>query len=241
MPLLHLGGTTPTSVTITVGVIFFLIFALSFAVGKVPEGGRRFSGEWIRAWTRASVPRLLVAAAFSGLILVGALVGGKGVAQPATAASCNKAVPPLTGQAVTDQRLLAAVDGMHQIAQAARDKDIGRVQTLFFGNDAHNVTHDIDAPLRTADPTLARNLCLSVVIVENQMVSSLDTAVIARESDNIAEDLNQARTALNLAGSATPTVVIGSGYCLQPVGALSTEALTADPYHLRRLQAPRNG
>lgn len=227
--LLHIGGANTATVITTVVVIFFLIFAISFAFGKIPEGERHLSREWAAAWFKASLPRLVIAGVFSGLLLAGALLGGDNKTKTATAASCNQSVPPLTGQALTDARLLGAIDGTQRMAGAARGGDIAGVQAIFYGGDAHNVMHDIDAPLRRADGKLAKDLCLAVVVVENQMATALDAEVIARESDQIAAFLQQAREVLSQLPTGSP-VVSGApgGLCEQPVGAVTSLPLTAE-------------
>ncbi len=237
MPLLHVGGTSTASIVVSIGVIFFLIFALSFAVGPIPEGAHRIGPTWAKAWFRASLPRLIVAGVFSGLLLVGALAGGD-QSTTATAASCDRDVPPLTGQALTDARLLGAIDGMRRLGDAAEQRDIAGVQALFLG-DAHKFTHDIDAALRPVDEGLAKDLCLSVVVIENQMAGPLDTDVIAREADRVADYIQEARPVLDLSTDIKPSASTGS-FCEQPVGAattitLSSERLTAAAESLREM------
>jgi hypothetical protein len=223
--LLHIGGASTASIITTIVVIFFLIFAISFAFGPIPEGQRRFGSETIAAWFKASLPRLIVAGVFSGLLLAGALLSGDNGSSATSTSTCDTGVPPLTGQAATDERLLFAIDGTEKIADAARRGDLIQVQALFAG-ETHNVMHDIDAPLRAADPSLAKDLCLSVVVVENQMVNELDAEVIARESDQIATYLRAARDLLDLPNT-TPDVVIGvPSYCDQPLGAVTDQQLT---------------
>ncbi len=97
--VLHVASS-PVGAAITVSVIFLLIFALSFAFGPVPESGRRFSREWVRSWLVASFPRMAIAGVFAGLVLVAALSYGNSSTNAAV--SCDKGVPPLSGEAVTD-------------------------------------------------------------------------------------------------------------------------------------------
>lgn len=220
--LLHVAST-PIGAATTVVVIFLLIFALSFAFGPVPEGGRRFSAEWTRGWLKASVPRMIVAGVFAGIVLAAALSYGNSGTQAAI--NCDRAVPPLTGNAVTDARLLLAIDSLGQMADAADDGDAERARTIWLTSDAHNLSHDVDGPLRKQDPELARSLCENVVALENVMVGQIVTARVSADATAVAGMLQQARPVLRDAGSPTPAV---QQPCQQPLGAVTTQPLTAE-------------
>jgi hypothetical protein len=220
--LLHVAST-PAGAAVTVSIIFLLIFAMSFAFGPVPEGGRRFSGEWTREWLRASIPRLIVAGVFAGLVLAAALSYGNGSTQAAV--NCDKSVPPLTGSAVDDPRMLLAINSLDQMVDAADNNDEGRAQTVWLTSDAHNLSHDIDGPLRKAAPDLARSLCEEVVALENVMVGQIVTAQVASNARLVAEALQEARPILRgNADAATPAI---QGPCEKPIGAVTSDPLTA--------------
>jgi len=220
--ILHVGGASTAAVLVTVVAIFFLIFAMSFAVGAVPEGQRRFSGEWFSAWFRTSLPRLIVAAAFSALLFAGSSLSGSSTTDAQT---CDSPLAPLTNQSVSDLRLNAAISGMRQIASAAREGDATAAQSLFFTTDAHNVSHDVAGPLFSADPTLARALCESVVGLENEIAGELRPEVIATHAESTASAMQIARATLNLGGTATP-IPGASGLCASPIGGGGALPLT---------------
>jgi hypothetical protein len=226
MTQLHIGGASTASVLVTVTVIFFLIFAVSFAFGDVPTGQRRFSREWIAAWARTSAPRLAIAGLFAAAVFATSSMFGGSEDNGASAAGCDEGVPPLSGKAVTDARILGAMEGMSRIAEAAENDDIGEAQSLFFTLDAHNLTHDVDAPLRSINPALARDLCLRVIVLENQMAETLDGEVIAREAAAIAVLLDEARA--EIAKAPSPTGISSSDPCEGPIGAVTDHPLTAD-------------
>ena len=224
--LLH-AASTPAGAAVTVSVIFLLIFAMSFAFGSVPEGGRRFSGEWTRAWLRASIPRLIVAGIFAGVVLAGALSYGNTSTQAAI--NCDKSVPPLTGAAVDDPRLLVAINGLGQMVDAANNNDAERARTIWLTSDAHNLSHDGDGPLRKVASDLARSLCEKVVALENVMAGQIVTDQVATNARLVAETLQEARPILRAnVASETPAVFQPCG---QPIGAI-----TSDPLTLQRLQ-----
>ena len=227
--LLHVAST-PAGVAVTVSVIFLLIFAMSFAFGSVPEGGRRFSREWGRAWLRASIPRLIVAGAFAGIVAAGALAYG-GSSGTQAAINCDKGVAPLTGNAVTDARILMAISSLGEMSDAAANDDADRVRTVWFTSDAHNLMHDVDGPLRKNAPDFARSLCENVVALENEMVGQIVTDKVASQSKLVADALQQARPILLGDGSPRATPVVQQP-CGQPVGAVTSNPLTE-----QRLQA----
>jgi hypothetical protein len=219
---LHIGATTPAGVAVTVTVIFLLIFAMSFAFGSVPEGRRRFSREWTLAWLRASLPRMVIAGAFAGIVLAGALAYGGNSTQAAI--NCDRGVPPITGTAVTDARILLAIDSLSQMTDAANQGQVDKLRTIWLTTDAHNLTHDIDGPLRKEDANLAKSLCEKVVALENQMVGQIVTSVVANQAQVVGDALQQARPLLRENGSSPTPVIVQT--CDLPVGAVTTQPLT---------------
>jgi hypothetical protein len=228
--LLHIGATTPAGVAAVIVVIFLLIFAMSFAFGPVPAGERHFGKQWVGAWLRASAPRFVIAGVFAGAVLVGALLWGN--VGSSSASSCNNPLPPLTGTAVTDARILSGIQALNDMTAAAQAGDRDRVRTLFFTEDAHNLSHDIDRPLRAQDPGLAKQLCLSVIAFENQIAGPVDPSAVETDTKAIAADFQQARGILSASSIVTPAVAGTLDPCSQPL-----QAITNEPLNAQRLQA----
>ncbi len=223
--ILHVGGASTAAVLVTVIAIFFLIFAVSFAIGSVPEGQRRFSREWSRAWFRASLPRFVAAAAFSTLLFVGSSLSGS--SSTTDAQTCDSPLAPLTANEVSRPRLDAAISGMQDIATAAAAGDAAAAQSLFFTTDAHNVTHDVAGPLFATDRTLARSLCESVVSLENEIAGTLRPEAIAEHAEAIAGTLQEASEKLDLGATASP-ISAASDPCALPISAIRLLPLTED-------------
>ena len=200
--LLHFGGAGPYTAAFMVLVAFALIFVFSFALGRLPEGTTRWSRDWLHAWLRASLPRLAVAGVFAGgLFLASSFSGGGGggdAGSTADTALCEAPLPPVTMQPVTQQRVQGAAEAMRRVSEAARAGDRDGARTLFYGGDAHNLTHDIDQPLRAADAGLARDLCERMVALEYQFAGTLDAELVAREADAAAGALAEAAGVLAL-------------------------------------------
>jgi len=85
-----------------------------------------------------------------------------------------------------------AAEGMKQLSVAAGAGDAALATRLFVGSDTHSLTHDIDGRLRQADPELAKQLCMSVVTIENQLTGKIDPGTVKRAADTAAGLLEQA-------------------------------------------------
>lgn len=222
--VLHVASS-PVGAAITVSVIFLLIFALSFAFGPVPESGRRFSREWVRSWLVASFPRMAIAGVFAGLVLVAALSYGNSSTNAAV--SCDKGVPPLSGEAVTDDRIASAVLSLNVIVDAANAGDVERARTVWLTSDAHNLTHDIDGPLRALSEDATRALCEDVIALENVMVGQIVPEPVIERAGAVSGGLQAARIALRSTTGATATPEIFEP-CRLPVGAATEQPLTPE-------------
>lgn len=207
---LHFGGASTASVVVVVVTVFFLMFALSFAFGSVPEGKRRFSREWAQAWSRASLPRLAVSALFAGALFTASALSGGGAETNPGFTVCGAGVPPLTTKTVTAARLQSGIDGMRRLRDAAERGDLATARSIIV-SDAHSVTHDIDAPLRRQEPQLARQLCESVVGLETEVGRAADHSAIARAAESTIGLLERAGHTLGLPLSVPPRT--DSGPC----------------------------
>jgi hypothetical protein len=203
--LLHIGTSSPAGIAIALATIFLFIFALSFAVGSVPEGGRRLSTAWVRRWFVASLPRLGIAGAFTAAAFIAAwaITGSDAETSPertpgaAGSAICERPVPPLTNEPITRERLDDAIEAMRGVAEAAAEDDLEMARWLFLAR-AHDITHDMDPPLREVDEPLAIALCDAVLALEVEMVREPNLAVIAREADTAAALMVEAGERLGL-------------------------------------------
>ena len=120
------------------------------------------------------------------------------VPQPAATASvCAGSIPPLTTGPVNKERLRAAVQKMGEVQRAAEAGDRATASAAFAG-DTHAVTHDIDQPLRAADPLLARDLCESIVIIEQEFNGANDLGAIAAAAAISAQLLADSGRAMGL-------------------------------------------
>ena len=190
-PLLHIGGASTASVIVTLAAIFLLMLIMSFAFWRGPLDLERWSGPWFSAWAAASTPRIVVAGVFCAVLFAASSLSGANDSTPGIEV-CDTGLPPLTAQPLSDQRIAAGVEGLTELRSAALAGDLDQVRVLIF-SDAHNVSHDIDAPLRPLDADLATELCESIVALEFEIAGEMDIDVIVEEAGNAAGSLEEAR------------------------------------------------
>ncbi len=194
--LLHLGGAGTFTAAFIVALIFVGIFTLSFAFGRPPGGGRRFSRVWAQSWLKASLPRLAVAAAFSGLFFLASAQFGSGGEQEAPNL-CDRPLPPLSPGPIGKQDFDMARAGMEGVIGIANQGDIASARNAFFLR-VHDFTHNVDGPLRAKDDGLAKELCRAVAQIEVEFLSPTprEAATIAEHAQGIRELLRQAAAVL---------------------------------------------
>ena len=86
---------------------------------------------------------------------------------------------------------------MDQVRQAAHSGGAAAAGAAFAG-DTHNVTHDIDQPLRAADALLTSDLCESIISLEQQFARVPDLQVVAAEAEVSADLLRDSGRVLGL-------------------------------------------
>ncbi|MFQ5472459.1 MAG: hypothetical protein ACE5FA_06200 [Dehalococcoidia bacterium] len=111
--------------------------------------------------------------------------------------ACADPIGRITDDPVTDQRIENAAEKMRAIADAAARGEPSLIDGLFSG-DTHNVTHDIDGPLRVTDAGLAIDLCLNVLELEIHLAGEYDLETVEEVALASADLLLQARSALEI-------------------------------------------
>lgn len=228
---LHVGGASTASVIISLVAIFFLMLIMSFAFWRGPQDEHRFSGPWFAAWIKASTPRIIVAAIFcTGLFFASYFSGGSDT-EAQDPEICSVGLAPITQQPITNERLAQGAEGLRELAGFARGGDFDRAQVL-LRSDAHNITHDVDTALRPFDPDLARDLCRSIIQLENEMAEAEpDANTVVTQAERSASLIEEARTVLATSGpTATPDPFENPGNtaCDNPIGAITNEPVTSE-------------
>jgi hypothetical protein len=109
---------------------------------------------------------------------------------------CTRTIPSLTDQPVTESLFRAADDELSEMIDLAEAGDVNGAQVAFF--EPHNLTHNVDEPLRRMDEALAIRLCNEVVIIEEELVGNRDSSVVAEQARKIREILSDIAAALDM-------------------------------------------
>ena len=118
-------------------------------------------------------------------------LGGNGGSNNA----CDNALPPLGRSDISQAGFQAEDAGLAKVIQAASAGNLPAAEDAFFG-DVHNFTHNVDPPLRPADQELAKDLCESVIHIEEELAIDRRVDVIASDAARIRALLRDAAEAL---------------------------------------------
>ena len=119
------------------------------------------------------------------------LLGGNGGGNNA----CDNALPPLGRSDISQAGFQAEDAGLAKVIQAASAGNLPAAEDAFFG-DVHGFTHNVDQPLRPVDEELARDLCESVIHIEEELAIDRRVDVIASDAARIRALLQDAAVAL---------------------------------------------
>jgi hypothetical protein len=122
------------------------------------------------------------------------LLGGNGGGNNA----CDNALPPLGRSDISQAGFQAEDAGLAKVIQAASAGNLPAAEDAFFG-DVHGFTHNVDQPLRPVDEELARDLCESVIHIEEELAIDRRVDVIASDAAGIRALLRDAAEALGYA------------------------------------------
>ncbi len=188
--LLHIGGAGTFTAAFVVALIFVGLFTFSFAFGRPPPGGRRLSRAWAAGWLKASLPRLAVAAGFSGLLFVTSAQFGSGGSQD-TPTVCSAPLIPVRPGPVGQADFDAALTGMEAVFARAKEDDVAGTREAFFLR-VHDFTHNVDGPLRAQDEAMAKSLCDAVLQFETDLLLPTPQGDIAQQAEKIRDLMQEA-------------------------------------------------
>ena len=122
------------------------------------------------------------------------LLGGNGGGNNA----CDNALPPLGRSDISQAGFQAEDAGLAKVIQAASAGNLPAAEDAFYG-DVHGFTHNVDQPLRPVDEELAKDLCESVIHIEEELAIDRRVDVIASDAARIRALLRDAAEALGYA------------------------------------------
>jgi hypothetical protein len=138
-------------------------------------------------------------------VILPALACGSGRSTPSPGAAtdeptpfevCTRTVRPLTDEPLTGSAFQAADDDLSALIDLAEAGDVNGAQVAFF--EPHNLTHNVDGPLRQVDEALAIRLCNEVVTMERELVGNRDPTVMAEQARKIRDLLTAIAAALDV-------------------------------------------
>lgn len=152
----------------------------------------------------ADLARPALAAAAVGLAAGGLACGGEsngnGAAvteDPTPLGACGTPLPPLTDDPLTAERFEEASAGLDEtIVQAEQDAPQEALVAFFLLS--HDLTHDVDAPLREQDGALAIRLCNAVLQLEELVGQETDGETVAELARSTRDLLSETQDALSV-------------------------------------------
>lgn len=124
------------------------------------------------------------------VVAVVLLLGNGGGSSP-----CDNPLPPL-GQSEISQATFQEEDvALTRVVEAAQAGNLTAVDQTFFG-DIHNFTHNVDRPFREVEEDGAKELCESVVRLEEELAFDRRPDVIATEGTLVRDHIRDAAEAL---------------------------------------------
>ena len=112
--------------------------------------------------------------------------------------ACDNALAPLGKSDISQAGFQAEDAGLAKVVQAASAGDLTATEAAFFG-DVHNFTHNADPPLRAVDEQMAKDLCNSVIHIEEELAIDRRVNIIATDAARIQQLLRDAAEALGYA------------------------------------------
>ncbi|MDP2674675.1 MAG: hypothetical protein Q8Q00_07190 [Dehalococcoidia bacterium] len=112
--------------------------------------------------------------------------------------ACDNALAPLGRSDISQAGFQAEDVGLTKVIQAASAQDLTATEDAFFG-DVHNFTHNVDPPLRAVNAGMAKDLCKTVIHIEEELAIDRRVDIIATDAARIRELLRDGAEALGYA------------------------------------------
>ncbi len=110
--------------------------------------------------------------------------------------TCSNPLPPLGDRTpLSDQAFQTEDTSLGKVMSLAGSGDRAGAETAFYG-DVHNFTHNVDKPLREKNDALGKNLCHSVLDLEEALTSQISAIDLSAKVQAVRENLRDAAAAL---------------------------------------------
>jgi len=132
---------------------------------------------------------VLVLAVIGGFVLIsGALGGGDG-------GTCDQPLKPLDTSDTSAAGFAQEDAGMGKVIDLLTKGDIKGAQDSFYG-PVHNFTHNADPPVRAKNEELAKELCVSVIDIEESLSGGTSTQDLVLKAQRVRNLLRDGAVAL---------------------------------------------
>lgn len=129
-----------------------------------------------------------VAVMIGGFFLLSGTIGGS--------STCSHPLAPLGDQTpLSSQALQQEETALSLVVQRAASGDRAGAEGAFYG-DVHNFTHNVDKPLREKDARLGKELCHSVLDLEEALTSEISPVNLSTRVQRVRTILSDASVAL---------------------------------------------
>ena len=109
--------------------------------------------------------------------------------------ACDNALAPLGTSEISQAGFQAEDVGLTTVIQAATAANLSAAEDAFYG-DVHNFTHNVDPPLRAVHEGMAKDLCKTVIHIEEELAIERRVEIIAADAARIRELLRDGAEAL---------------------------------------------
>lgn len=133
---------------------------------------RRQRGVGIPDWGWGLGLGALAVIIVGGFFLISELLGGGG------GGTCDQELPPLGVSEISQAAFDNEFESLTRVIDFLNNGDRAAADASFYG-ETHGFTHNIDPPVRQQDEALAKNLCRTVLDVEEALFETSSTSSIA--------------------------------------------------------------
>ncbi len=111
---------------------------------------------------------------------------------------CDQPLPALGSGQVNEEQFNMADAASDLVIRLADEGDVDGAYIAFFPG-VHDLTHNVDGPLRDSNDDLAIRLCIAVAQIEAEFAFGGEAATVAEEAEGIRDLLRQAAAELGFA------------------------------------------
>ncbi len=150
-----------------------------------------------RARTAQTLPDWVwgVAIGVFALAVFGAIFGVMQLTGGGSADACDSPLKPLNTSEISAAAFQDEDEALVGVAERLNDGNLSGAETAFYG-PVHNFTHNADPPVREVDEALAKDLCRTVIRLEEDLEADVPTLQLSSQVQRLRGLLQDAAVAL---------------------------------------------